>query len=633
MGRLSSACSISIKESRDMLQAMRQGAKSPIMKAFLVFLAGGFALWGIGDITSGSFGSGNKAVTAGDKSITTQEAAIEFDRARRNLGAGLSIGEALQTPLLNEVMGSLARKALFSAEAERLGLTVTRSMQTQAIRQERAFQDEFGEFTEGRFLQTLGQIGLSEQEYLDKLSETLERDQIMGAVAATATYPYNAAKALAAFQLEERTASYVSFDVDAAAIEAPSQSVLDAWYAENAANYDAPILRQFDAIILDPAMIEADIEITDADAQESFDLRRDEFITPETRALNQMVFDTKDAADAALADLANDSFEAVATARLNWTQDDINLGVVRESSLDPALSSAAFAANEGDIVGPIETAFGFHLIEVGTITAGGEASFDDVKGALVARLRAERALDAVYDRANDLEDILGSGASLQEAATQIGTDITRLEPIDINGLTIDGDAPSMAIASDSNFLAVGWELLDDEISVLAETGEATFFVSQLVSETDAAPRLLSDVEERAIADYKTEQAIIASKTAADTANASGDAFNDAIAATFKRSAVGLDHPAATLIATQAFALEEGESGVVETGTAAILVRNDAVLPADDETIATLADQLTNSLARNVQTDWTAALALTLSEEFDLTLNEQAVREILVQASR
>ena len=103
-----------------MLQSMRAGAKSPIMKALLIFLAGGFAMWGIGDITSGSFGSGSKAVSAGEKSISTHQAALEFDRARRNLGAGISIGEALQTPLLNEVMGSLARKVLFSAEAKAL---------------------------------------------------------------------------------------------------------------------------------------------------------------------------------------------------------------------------------------------------------------------------------------------------------------------------------------------------------------------------------------------------------------------------------------------------------------------------------------------------------------------------------
>ena len=616
-----------------MLQSMREGAKSPIMKAFLIFLAGGFALWGIGDITSGSFGSGSKAVSAGDKSYSTQQAAVEFDRARRNLGAGISIGEALQTPLLNEVMGSLARKVLFSAETDRLGLTVTRQMQTEAIRQERAFQDEFGEFAEGRFLQTLGQIGLSEQDYLDRLTETLERDQIIGAVAATAFYPINAATALADFQLEERTASFVTFDVQPEAIDAPSDTTLSVWYDENSAAFDAPVLRQFDAIILDPSAIEADIVVSADDIQNAFDLRRDEFITPETRALRQMVFDTKEEADAALAETASSDFATVAADRLNWTEDDINLGILRESALDPALGAAAFAAAQGDVVGPIETAFGHHLIAVGEITEGGEATLEDVKPQLETRLRQEAALDQVYDRANELEDILGSGATLAEAAAQIGTIVTKLDPVDINGLTIDGDSPSNALSVDSNFLAIGWELFEDEISVLAETGEATFFVIQLKEETQATPRPLADVKARAIAQYQLEKAIAAAKLAAEEAVRSQSGFDGAEQATFKRSAIGLDHPAATLIASEIFKLAAGEAAVVESGEAAILVRNDAILPADAETIDTLAQQLTNSLARSMQTDWTAALALTLSEEFDLTLNEEAVRQLLIQASQ
>ena len=86
--------------------------------------------------------------------------------------------------------------------------------------------------------------------------------------------------------------------------------------------------------------------------------------------------------------------------------------------------------------------------------------------------------------------------------------------MDINGLTIDGTQPADDIASDSNLLSIGWELSEGEISVLAETGEATFFVVQLNAETDAASRLLADVEDRAIADYKLEQAIIAKKSGA-----------------------------------------------------------------------------------------------------------------------
>ena len=617
-----------------MLRSMREGAKSPIMKAFLLFLAGGFALWGIGDITSGTFGAGSKAVSAGDKSISTTDAAYEFDRARRNLAAGMSIGEALETPLLNEVMGSLARKVLFSAEAERLGLTVTRSMQTKAIRDERAFQDEFGAFAEGRFLQTLAQLGFSEDDYLARLTETLERDQIMGAVSAAARYPSNAAAVLADYQLEDRSVLFKGFDVDSDAIPAPADTVLASWYDENSEAYDAPVLRKFNAIILDPAEIEKTISIEDADIKESFDLRRDEFITPETRALSQMVFDTKDEADdAANAVKAGADFAEEAASRLNWTDDDINLGTLRQDALDSKLAAAAFAADAGTIVGPIETAFGFHVMKVDAINEGGESSFEDVKPQLEARLKAEQALDLVYERANELEDILGGGASLQEAATAINSSVAAIDAIDANGFNIDGDEASQDIASDSNFLSIGWELDEGEISVLAETGEATFFVVELVEETDATPRPLSDVKQRASDDYRLEQAVIAAKAKADAAIITNDAFDGIEAVTMKRSGIGLDHPAASLIARQAFALAQGETAVIETGDEAIMIKTTAIVKADAAERDALAEQLSASLARTVQSDWTAALSLSLSEDFDLTINEEAVRLLLVGATQ
>ena len=112
-----------------MLRSMREGAKSPIMKIFLIFLAAGFALWGIGDMSGGFLSSGNKAIEAGEHSVSAAEAATEFERTRVTAGAGLSTGEALQAGLLNEVMGTLARQTLYLAEASELGVTSTRDMQ------------------------------------------------------------------------------------------------------------------------------------------------------------------------------------------------------------------------------------------------------------------------------------------------------------------------------------------------------------------------------------------------------------------------------------------------------------------------------------------------------------------------
>ena len=273
------------------------------------------------------------------------------------------------------------------------------------------------------------------------------------------------------------------------------------------------------------------------------------------------------------------------------------------------------------------------MIKVDAINEGGASSFEDVKQQLEARLKAEQALDLVFERANELEDILGGGASLQEAASAINSSVTAIDAIDANGFNIDGGDAAQDIAADSNFLSIGWELDEGEISVLAETGEATFFVVELVEETDATPRALSDVKQRASDDYRLEQAIIAAKATADTALQASSAFDGIEAVTIKRSGIGLDHPAASLIAREAFALNQGETAVIETGDEAIIIKTTAIEKADASDRDALANQLSASLARTVQSDWTAALSLSLSEDFDLTINEEAVRLLLVGATQ
>ena len=68
--------------------------------------------------------------------------------------------------------------------------------------------------------------------------------------------------------------------------------------------------------------------------------------------------------------------------------------------------------NSGSPAGPVETAFGQHVIIVDKITPGGKAVLADVKEKIKATLRAERSIDLLYDKANEFEDAIGSGATL-----------------------------------------------------------------------------------------------------------------------------------------------------------------------------------------------------------------------------
>ena len=617
-----------------MLQALRGGAKSPIMKVFLVFLAAGFALWGVGDMTTGLIGGSDKAISAGQQSMSPREVAVKFDQARRNYLPNATIGEALESGLLPELAGVLARDVVFRAEADRLGLTVTRDMQRDAVANEPSFRDELGNFSQSRFISTLASAGLSEEEYLREVDSALRRIQIVDAIASGATQPDAVARTVTAHELERRTASLISVPVEASAIADPDESTLASWYGDVKSRYDAPALRTARVGAIDPQMFAADIEISDADVETAYQDRIDEFTTPERRRLRQMVFDDRAAADAAYARLSGgEDFTAIATDTLGWTEDDTQLGLVSRSDLDEALSEAAFTASTGDVTGPVESAFGVHLIAIDEVVAGGETSLADVSDTIRSTLQAEAATNIIFEKVNILEDVLASGATIDEAITQVGGTVVTLQSIDRRGNDIDG-APyagdGTELAQDSLVLDTIWSNEIDDLSVIQEGANDMFFVVEVTGETDPRERDLAEVRNRAIADWKLVEAITLAREKATALSADASAFDAADETTaFRRTGTGLDHEAARLIATAAFSQEIGESRVVESGSEAIAVRTQTITAAENTELTETAQLLRTFTNQAIQQDILGTLSRDLSQTHDLQIRLGGVQQLLI----
>ena len=617
-----------------MLQAMRGGAKSPIMKVFLVFLAAGFALWGVGDVTTGLIGGSDKAISAGDESLSPGEVAVEFDRTRRSYMPNASTGEAIQAGLLAELAGILARDVVFRAEATDLGLTVTREMQRDAVAQEQAFRDELGDFSQSRFLSALANAGISEAEYLARIDTQLRREQIVQSVGAGARQPEIVARALSAFDLERRTAQLISVPVDAAAVPAPDDATLSAWFDTVKSRYEAPALRSARVGYISPALFADDITIDEDTLVAAFEDRRDEFTTPEQRNLRQMVFDNVEDATTAFTRVDDgEDFNDVAADMLGWSVADVALGLLGKADLDDAVATAAFGIASGEFIGPVESAFGFHVLAVDEIVPGEDASLDDVRAEITAALKLEAATDSIYDSANTLEDALASGSTLDEAIRAVGGQIVTLTNIDqrgrdIDGIPINGDAAD--IASDTLIIDVIWNAGLDQPSVIQEGVDDMFFVVEVTDETDPRERSLDEVKIRATGDWQLVEAIRIAREKAQ-ALADDDASFAAVepSADFRRNGNGLDHEAARLIANAAFGQQPGTNTVVETGREAIALRTNSIIEAGEEELATTSRLVAAFSANSIQLDVLNTLARDLSQSHDLQIRLGGVQQLLV----
>ena len=617
-----------------MLQAMRSGAKSPLMKFFLIFLAGGFALWGIGDGSTGLIGGSDKAISAGEKSASPREVVIEFDRARRSFFPGSSKEEAIQGGLLNEVIGTMSRELLFFAETESLGITVTREMQRDTIANETSFQDEIGNFSEGRFIQALANAGYSEEDYLNRVTKILRREQLIDPILSGAQFDKTLAKIVATHELQKRSVKLNSFPFLPGNVGTPDDSTIEKFFKENKSKYNAPRLRSAKIGILSVDLIAKEIIINDEQVQNAFEERLNEYHKPETRTIQQMVFDDKSSAKIALKRLnSGENFSDVAESMLGWTKADTDLGALTKAALDANLADPIFDAKIGVISDPIKTDFGFHVLLINNITKGGIAKLEDVRAQIENTLRNEKAVDLLYDHVNTLEDSLGSGATIDEAISKVGGKIYAANDFDRRGLDINGHPISGEIGEilqDGIILDLIWESDLNTESMIQEGSDDNFFIVNVVGEKDERERLLSEVKSIVVSNYKNAESIKIARSAADLAAASLGADKDINASDFfRRNGLGLDHEAAGKIAKAAFNQKIGESQIVETDNEVIIVHTVGITEASREDLKETSELITSLMNNALREDMTNLMLLSLSQKHDLQLNLPSVQQLLM----
>ena len=619
-----------------MLKSMREGAKSTPMRIFLVFLAVGFALWGIGDVFR-TVASNDRAVRVGDVEVSALDAAREFDRARRNFLPTSSNSEAIAAGLLSNVLAELTRRTLFVAEGQRMGLTVTRQMEKLAIADEAAFKDELGQFSVLRFRDTLARAGMSEQDYLNFIGVLMMQNQITDAITAGTDYPEATASALARWRLEQRAINIAEVNVDTSSITPPDDAAMLSWYGENSSLFDSPDLRFATVAVISPDVFIDSVDLSEEAINAYYEDNADAWQEQEKRLISQMIFaDTARAENAISRINGGEGFTDVAQDMLGLSADDVSLGNLSRDDLSGALVDPVFTADSGVVIGPIETPLGQHVLMVNDITAAEMTPLADVRDRIIEDLKRENATDLVYDRISVLEDEITAGATIEEAARVSGAALVTIDGMDRNGLDIDGNVIE-GIAADTTFRERLWAAAINDEGMVEDIGEDTFFVARVEREEAARSRDLAEVRNRVIEVMIGEMAITAARTTAESiiaasdtnaaARAAGAPFGDET--TLRRDGVGLDHSSARLIAAKVFELAPGEIGIVETGDEAIVVSVDRIIPADAEQAAAEMALFQSQLSNEARNSMVTGLLLGFEKQFEVEVTPAPVQQMLI----
>lgn len=595
-----------------------------IMMAMLIVGLGGFGVTNFSGTVSSIGSVGPVGIPTRDYARALQQEVAAFSQ---QVGTQIGISEALALGLDRKALSSVVTRTALDAEAARLGLSIGDASVAAEIRRMDAFQGVSGGFDREAYAFVLKQGGWSEADYETALRRDVSRQILQGAVGGGVAAPQGMVDAIYRYVGERRSLSMIRLtaaDLTAPLAE-PTEEELKAWYDGHIADFTRPEAKRIAYAALLPEDIAADQPVDEDLLKRIYQDRIDEYVQPERRLVERLVFPDQAAADAARAKLdAGESFEALVRERgLELT--DIDLGDVSREDLGPA-AEAVFAAAEGTVVAA-ESTLGPALFRVNGVLEGEEITFEVARSELAAELQAEAARKVIADKVDQIDDLLAGGAELQDLAAEAGMTLATLDHVPGQQGTekLEGYAAFRTAAD-----AVTAE--DFPEAILLDDGGVVAL--QFVETVPAAPIPFDEAREAVAEAWRKAQldAALAERAVAIKAAIEGGASpgtQGIVDRTPEIARNGSLPDAPHSVVETAFGMQPGEIRVVEEGDFIAVLMLNEVIPAaetgpDAEALkAGIAAQVTQALAD----DLFAAYADALLSATPVTLDQNAITAV------
>jgi peptidyl-prolyl cis-trans isomerase D len=485
-----------------MLQAIRERAGSAAVKILFGLLIVTFGVWGIGDIFRQGGSHETTVIEVGDHKIRAEELEREFrqavDRLRQTLGGTIDASQAKALGVLDQTIERLVTRQLFDLEAERLTLALGDDAVRQSIQTNPAFQGPDGKFDRRVYSLTLANARLSEPQYEAELRGDMLRTQLAEALTGGVEAPALLADPLYRMRNEKRVVDYAFIPAEKAGeVGEPTDEDLAAVYERSLDHFRTPEYRGFTALVMTPDTIASEIQIPEDQIRASYDARQAELEKPEKRALRQILVDSEEKAKAVEAALAEGkSFDETAKEVAGVDPGTLSIGTVTKRDLPPELADVAFALEPNKPSAPVKTGFGWHILEVTSVEPGGVPPYEAVRDDLRKRLLQEKAADRLYEMANQIEDALAGGSSVDEVAAKFNLKPIKVAASDPDGHTPKGEEVKLP-AAEQEILRTVFETPQGQASrVLESKAGGTFYLVHVTDVTPAGTKPQSEVHDQ-----------------------------------------------------------------------------------------------------------------------------------------
>ncbi|UWQ15602.1 SurA N-terminal domain-containing protein [Aliiroseovarius sp. M344] len=596
----------------------------------------GLVMVGLVGFGSTNFGGSVRSVaTVGETEVDAnrylRELQSEMNAFQAETGQRLTMEMARGIGLDQQVLARVIATAALEDETARLGISVGDEELRKRIVDIPAFKGVDGKFDRDGYTFALEQSGLTASEFEKSLRDEVSRQILQAAVANGVSTQPSYVDTLFGYARETRDFTWATMSVDrlSTPVPAPTDDALTTYYEAHPQDFTLPEIKVISYAWLNPEDVIPTITISDEQIRALYDERASEYLVPERRMVERLVFNTADDAQAAADAIAagEKTFEELVADR-NLQLSDIDLGDLPRDELGAA-GDAVFDLEEPGVTGPHDSDLGPALFRMNAILAARDTSFDDAREELHGELAADAARRLISDMVAELDDQMAGGATIEEVAKshnmQLGT---------LNWTAGDSEG----IAAYDAFREVAEVVTTDdfpEITLLEDGGVFALRLDELQAprlqeqaEVADAVRAGWDAEKRLDLLAEEARALIPQLENGESLSSLG--LTEVIEQDQTREAFVEGTPPNFM--REVFGMEPGSWRVLESSDNVVLVRLDAIQPAeqDSDDAKTLKANFATGTAQEIALDVENAFARAVQNRAGIELNRAVINAVNAQ---
>lgn len=371
-----------------------------IVQVVLALMTIPFAVWGIESYTRR--GSPDTVATVNGLTVTQRDLESELrrqqDQMRRMFGRNFDPAMLERPEAKRAVLDSLVTQRVLTSAALKADLTVTDEMLAELIHSIPAFQSE-GRFSKAQYEVALRSQNppMSSAQFESRLRHDMMLQQLARAVGESAIAPRTVGERLVALEGQKREISEVRIGADQFRSQASVEDAkLKAYYDANPDEFRIPERVRAEYVMLSAEALARLEPVTEAEVKAAYDARAAEFKVPEQRRASHILVKTKEEADKILAELKKSPGRFAELAKKH--SDDTgsaekggDLEWFSPGMMVKPFEDAVFAMKkEGEIAGPVQSEFGFHVVRLTGIKAGKSRPMEEVRKELTAEVARQK---------------------------------------------------------------------------------------------------------------------------------------------------------------------------------------------------------------------------------------------------